>query len=134
MINSTPLPKGKILTIEDMDKIADKIILQVGITLDDEISGLLAELEALIVNSIYHLNLKRPKQSQMKNGMHNKDTLKVLKTLEKHTKLGQLKENYMILLIMQIYAYIGEEIKEKDINHIIKCTTIDPSSMEFKLY
>lgn len=131
MINTTPLPKGKTLSIKDIDKIADKIILQVGITLDSEISGLLAELETLIVDSIYHLSLKRPKKSQMRNGMDNKDTLKVLKTLERHTLFGQQKADYMILLIMQVYAYVGEEIKEEDIEHIIKCTTVDPSSMKY---
>jgi len=62
--------------------------LQVAITLDHEISGLLAELETLIVDSIYKLDLKRPRKSMTRNGMLNVDMVKILRELGSNTLLG----------------------------------------------
>lgn len=56
-----PVPKEMALSVEDVNAIANSTILPIGITLDYEISELIAELETLIVDSVYNLDLKRPK-------------------------------------------------------------------------
>ena len=87
-ITRIPLPADKKLSEEDIDKLSTTLLLQVAITLDHEISGFIAELESLIVDSIYRLDLKRPKKSMTRNGMLNVDMIKVLKELDRNTLLG----------------------------------------------
>lgn len=73
-ITRIPLPENKRLTDKDIDKLSATLLLQVAITLDHEISGLMEELESLIVDSVYKLDLKRPRKSMTRNGMLNVDT------------------------------------------------------------
>ena len=87
-ITRIPLPADKKLSEEDIDKLSTTLLLQVAITLDHEISGFIAELESLIGDSIYRLDLKRPKKSMTRNGMLNVDMIKVLKELDRNTLLG----------------------------------------------
>ena len=114
-----PLPADKKLSEEDIDKLSTILLLQVAITLDHEISGLLAELETLIVNSIYKLDLKRPRKSMTLNGMLNVDMVKVLKELDGNTLLGINREKYFALMTTQVYAYKGVDIEGEDLNDIM---------------
>ena len=114
-----PLPADKKLSEEDIDKLSTILLLQVAITLDHEISGLLAELETLIVNSIYKLDLKRPRKSMTRNGMLNVDMVKVLKELDGNTLLGINREKYFALMTTQVYAYKGVDIEGEDLNDIM---------------
>lgn len=116
---SIPLPADKKLSEEDIDKLSTILLLQVAITLDHEISGLLAELETLIVNSIYKLDLKRPRKSMTRNGMLNVDMVKVLKELDGNTLLGINREKYFALMTTQVYAYKGVDIEGEDLNDIM---------------
>lgn len=118
-ITRIPLPENKRLTQEDIDKLSTTLLLQVAITLDHEISGLLAELEALIVDSIYKLNLKRPRKSMTRNGMLNVDTIKILKELDGNTLLGINREKYFALMMTQVYAYKGVDLEGEDLDDII---------------
>lgn len=118
-ISRIPLPDDKKLTEEDIDKLSTILLLQVAITLDHEISGLLAELETLIVDSIYKLDLKRPKKSMMRNGMLNVDMIKVLKELERNTLLGTNREKYFTLMMSQVYAYKDVDLEGEDLDYII---------------
>ena len=52
-IKTITLPEGVELSDDDVKKITNILLIQVGITLDAEINGLLAHLETLMVNSIY---------------------------------------------------------------------------------
>lgn len=112
------MPEDKKLTKDDIDKLSGVLLLQVGITLDDEINGLLAELETLIVDSVYKLDLKRPKKSVTRNGMLNSDILKTLKELEQRTLLGLDREKYFALMITQVYQYKGVD-PEDNLDEVI---------------
>jgi hypothetical protein len=118
-ITRIPLPKDKLLTPEELDELSEILLLQVGITLDHEVNGLLAELETLIVDSVYRLDLKRPKKSVTRNGMLNSDTFGVLKELEEHTLLGINREKYFALMMTQVYRYKDVNPKENDMDEIL---------------
>lgn len=113
-ITRIPLPEDVKLSKEDIDKLSNVILLQVGITLDAEINGLLAHLETLMVESIYKLDLRRPKKSMTRNGMLNTDMLKILKELDKRTLLGIDREKYFSLLLLQVCRYKGVELNDEE--------------------
>ena len=114
-----PLPKDKALTPEELDKLSGILLLQVGITLDHEVNGLLAELETLIVDSVYRLDLKRSKKSVTRNGMLNSDTLRVLKELDENTLLGINREKYFGLMMTQVFLYKDVNPGENDMDEIL---------------
>jgi hypothetical protein len=118
-ITRIPLPDDKKLIEEDIDKLSTTLLLQVAITLDHEISGLLAELETLIVDSVYKLDLKRPRKSIARNGMLNVDMVKILKELDFNTLLGINREKYFALMMTQVYAYKGVNIDGEDLDDIM---------------
>ena len=118
-ITRIPMPKGKELSREDIDKLSGILLLQIGITLDHEINGLLAELESLIDDSIYNLDLKRPKKSITRNGMLNSDTIRIVKELDTHTLLGTNREKYFALMMTLTYRYKGIDPEEDDFDEII---------------
>ena len=118
-ITRVPLPENKRLTDEDIDKLSTTLLLQVAITLNHEISGLLAELETLIVDSIYKLDLKRPRKSMTRNGMLNVDMVKILRELDSSTLLGVNREKYFALMMTQVYAYKGVDIEGEDFDDIM---------------
>ena len=95
------------------------LLLQVAITLDHEISGLLAELESLIVDSVYKLDLKRPRKSMTRNGMLNVDMVKILRELDSNTLLGVNREKYFALMMTQVYAYKGVDLEGEDLDDIM---------------
>ncbi len=106
-------------SIQTKYSLSAALLLQVGITLDHEINGLLAELENLIVDSIYKLDLKRPKKSMTRNGMLNSDMLALLNALDTRTLLGINQEKYFALMITQVYAYKGIEPDEDDFDELL---------------
>ena len=59
------------MTDDETEKLSDKIILMQGISLDSEFKGMIAHLEVLMVDSIYHLKIDRVKRSLMRNGFMN---------------------------------------------------------------
>jgi hypothetical protein len=118
-ITRIPLPDDKKLIEEDIDKLSTTLLLQVAITLDHEISGLLAELETLFVDSVYKLDLKRPRKSIARNGMLNVDMVKILKELDFNTLLGINREKYFALMMTQVYAYKGVNIDGEDLDDIM---------------
>ncbi len=116
------LPADNKLIQEELNKLSEIILLQVGITLDHEINGLLAHLETLIVDSVYKLDLNRPKKSITRNGMYNTDTLRVMRKLDEHTLLGSNKEKYFALMILQVYRYKNISLQENDLDELVKET------------
>ena len=118
-ITRVPLPEDKKLTKEELDKLSGVLLLQVGITLDNEINGLLAELETLIVDSVYKLDLKRPKKSMTRNGMLNRDMLSILHELSNHSLIGIDNVKYWSLMMTQVYAYKGVDLEGEDLDQII---------------
>jgi len=110
-IGRVPVPKEMALDVKDVDNIASDIILVAGITLDAEISDMISELETLIVDSVYHLDLKRPKNTPVRNTFLNKDMKKIRKRLEK-TLVYKLQEKYAVLILNTVYEYLGERLTE----------------------
>ena len=102
-----PVPKEMALSVEDVNAIANSTILPIGITLDYEISELIAELETLIVDSVYNLDLERPKNTPVRNTFLNKDVKNIQKKLKK-TLLYTEQEKYASLISTAVYEYLGE--------------------------
>lgn len=100
MLNHMPLPPNKSLTDEEFNIIAARLLLIQGIVLDDEFSGLIAHLEVLMTDAIYHLQLTRPKKSLLRNGLLNTDTLRVVDILTRETILGQQRKKFIALIIV----------------------------------
>lgn len=88
MVKKIPLPKGQELTDEQFANISDKLLFLLGAVCDAEINALVSKLEELIVNSVYKLDLRRPKNSILRNMMVNSDTKKIIKRMENRTILG----------------------------------------------
>ncbi|MFA7166274.1 MAG: hypothetical protein WC124_10625 [Desulfoplanes sp.] len=114
-VNHVPLPEGQKLSRDEMDQLGDKILLVAGASLDNEVNGLIAELEVLMVDSVYHLDLKRPRKSFMRNGMLNRDTLKTLRTLSRRTLLGTDRAKYVTMIMLMVYQKCGKEPSSGDI-------------------
>lgn len=55
-------------------------------------TGLPAELETLMMDSIYHLDLGRSRFSLKRNGFWNRDSRKLLKIPSNMILLGQIRE------------------------------------------
>lgn len=114
-----PLPEGVELSEEDINKLSNTLLLQVGITLDAEVNGLLAHLETLMVSSIYKLDLKRPKKSMSRNGLLNIDMIRILQELDSNTLLGRDREKYFSLLLIQVCRYKGVELDDENMDDIM---------------
>lgn len=111
-----PLPDGVYLTDDETEKLYDKIILMQGISLDSEFKGLIAHLEVLMVDSIYHLKIDRVKRSLMRNGFLNRDTKKLIKILDEETLLGAQREQFIALIAAAVYSIKGLDPGELDVD------------------
>lgn len=114
-----PVPKEMALSVEDVNAIANSTILPIGITLDYEISELIAELETLIVDSVYNLDLKRPKHTPVRNTFLNNDVKNIQKKLKK-TLLYTEQEKYASLITTTVYEYLGEELTEEKFDTMMR--------------
>ena len=113
-----PLPDGVHLTGDETEKLSDQIILIQGISLDSEFKGLIAHLEVLMVDSIYHLKIDRVKRSLMRNGFMNRDTKKLIKVLDEETLLGAQREKLIALVAAAVYSIKGLDPGELDADHL----------------
>lgn len=116
VIQRIPLPDGIHLAGDETEKLSDKIILIQGISLDSEFKGLIAHLEVLMVDSIYHLKLDRVKRSLMRNGFMNRDTKKIIKILDGKTLLGAQREPLIALIATAVYSIKGIDPEEIDLD------------------
>ncbi len=114
-----PVPKEMALSVEDVNAIANSTILPIGITLDYEISELIAELETLIVDSVYNLDLERPKNTPVRNTFLNNDVKNIQKKLKK-TLLYTEQEKYASLISTAVYEYLGEELTEEKFDTMMR--------------
>lgn len=114
-----PVPKEMALSVEDVNAIANSTILPIGITLDYEISELIVELETLIVDSVYNLDLERPKNTPVRNTFLNKDVKNIQKKLKK-TLLYTEQEKYASLISTAVYEYLGEELTEEKFDTMMR--------------
>ena len=113
------LPGETPLQGEAYQQAAEKILFIQGIVLDAEFKGLVAELETLMVDSIYHLDLRRSRFSLMRNGFWNRDSRKLLKILSNKTLLGQIREVLMIISADLVAASQGRTLKSDEVDAVV---------------
>ncbi len=111
MIKRIPLPRGKELTNKEFDKIHHHILFLLGYCCDDEINLFMSQLDEKIVDSVYKLELSRPKRSIMRNNLSNTDMNKMMNKLMKKSILGIYQEQIFDLIMDLVY-----EIKEIDVD------------------
>lgn len=114
-----PLPDGIYLSDDEWRALSDKVILLQGISLDNEVKGLIARLEVLMVESIYRLNFKRSKSSFMRNGFLNRETKKIIRILSRETLLGTQREHTVTLIILLVYQIKGLDPEQLDIGTLL---------------
>ena len=109
MIKRIPLPKGKELTDEEFERIHKTLLLMLGHCCDAEINELMSELDEKIVDSVYKLELNRPKNSMMRDNMYNVDMKRCMKRIQKKTIPGRYTEEIFEIIMGLVYC-------EKDID------------------
>lgn len=107
MIKRIPLPEGQELTNEEFNSIDKKVLILLGASFDGEINQLMSELDEKIIDSVYKLNLDRPKRSIMRDGMYNVDMNKLTKKLMKKTQIGLHQESIFGLIMDLVYQEKG---------------------------
>lgn len=114
MFNRVPLPTGIVLKPEEMEELSSQLLLILGAALDDEFNQLLIDLEVLMVNSIYKLDLSRPKKSFLAQRRENKEAKKAEHFLLKTSLMGQYLPKIVVLSISLLEAKKGVEITEQE--------------------
>ena len=118
MVQRIPLPDGIHLTDDETEKLTDTIFFIQGISLDNEIKGLIAHLEVLMVDSIYHLKLDRVKRSLMRNGFMNRDTKKIITVLIEKTLLGTQSKQLIALIAATVYSIKGVDPDQMNLDRL----------------
>lgn len=108
MIKRIPLPKGKELTDEEFNKVDQCLLLLLGHCCDDEINELMSELDEKVVDSVYKLELTRPKKSLMRDNLLNVDMNRCMKRIQTQTIPGKYT--------VEIYKFIMDIVYQ--IKHI----------------
>lgn len=111
--NRLPLPENVVLVPEEMDELSNQLLFILGAALDEEFNKLLIDLEVLMVNSIYKLDLSRPKKSFLWQWRENKESKKVERFLLKTSLIGQYLPKIVVLAISLLEAKKGLEISEQ---------------------
>lgn len=107
MVKRIPLPQGEELTDEEFDTVCNKILLLLGISCDGEINEFMSELDELIVDSVYKLELKRPRKSMMRRNLYNVDMQKCQKRVMNKTIVGVGQKNIFCLIQDIVYETRG---------------------------
>ncbi len=124
LVNRIPLPDGKELTEQESKKLCDKVLFLLGASCDAEINKFMSKLDELIVNSVYKLDLKRPKKSMMRDNMYNVDMSKCFRRFEK-TILGEYENNIFTLIMDLVYSAKGinpDKMSKKEYEEFLKTT------------
>lgn len=103
MIKRIPLPKGKKLSDEEFDKVDHRLLLLLGHCCDAEINDLMSELDEKIVDSIYKLELSRPKKSLMRDNLLNVDMDRCMKRIQTKTIPGKYTHEIFKLIMDTVY-------------------------------
>lgn len=107
MIKRIPLPRGKELTDEEFAAVHGALLLMLGHCCDSEINALMSELDEKIVDSVFKLELSRPKKSMMRDNMYNVDMKRCMKRFEKRTIPGTNRESIYALIMAAVYQKKG---------------------------
>lgn len=134
IIKRIPLPKGKELSDEEFKKVQKRLLMILGHSCDDEINRFMSELDEKIVDSIYKLELSRPKKSIMRNNMYNVNMKRCMKKLERNTIPYLYKEEIFKLIMDFVYAEKGidtDKMNDKEFEKFLK-SSIDREYEQFK--
>lgn len=107
LIKRIPLPMGEELTDEEFEKIHHELLMLLGHCCDDEINKLMSELDEKIVDSVYKLELSRPKKSIMRDNMFNVDMKRCMKRIQKKTIPGLYTVEIFELIMDLVYREKG---------------------------
>lgn len=107
MIKKIPLPEGQELTDEEFEKVNNILLLLLGASCDAEINSFMSELDEKIVDSVYKLELKRPRKSMMRDNMYNVDMKRLAKRFERKTIPGKHMEDIFTLIMNVVYETKG---------------------------
>ncbi len=134
MVKRIPLPKGQELSDEEFQEVCNRVLLILGASCDGEINEFMSELGEKIVDSVYKLELSRPKKSMMRRNMYNVDIKKCIKRFHNKTILGRAQENVFYLIIDTVYAQKGideSQMSDEEFDEFYK--SADPKGYaEFK--
>jgi len=112
MVKRIPLPKGQELSDKEFQEVCDRILLLLGISCDGEINGFMSELDEKIVDSVYKLELSRPKRSMMRHNMYNVDMKKCMRRIKNQTIIGIAQEKIFHLVMDTVYAKKGIDMSQ----------------------
>jgi hypothetical protein len=112
--NHIPLPAGIVLKPKEMDDVSAKLLLILGVALDEEFNTLLMDLEVLMVNSIYKLDLNRPKNSFFSKVKENKEMKEAEKFLVKESLMGKYLPSLTVMTVDMVAEIKGLDLSEKD--------------------
>ena len=111
--NRIPLPVGIVLSSKEMKNLSEKLLLILGVALDEEFNELLMELEVLMVNSIYKLDLSRPKNSFLHKYKENREFKKAEEFLVKKSLMGKYLPSIAVLAMDLVASIKGVELSEE---------------------
>ncbi|MBE0471497.1 MAG: hypothetical protein IBX55_18550 [Methyloprofundus sp.] len=112
--NRIPLPDGVELSEEDFTKLGDKLLLFLGAVIDEEFNYLVMDLEVMMVDSSYKLDLSRSKYGLFSKRYASKEVKRVEKYLYEESLLGEYFRIMPILIFQLLQAYKEIEITEED--------------------
>jgi len=119
VFNRIPLPAGVVLERQEMDDLGDRLLLILGIALDEEFNTLLMDLEMLMVRSIYKLDLTRPKRSFFEQRSKNKEARKIECFLINKSLMGKSLPKTVILAMDMAAASKNVELAEEDVQQYL---------------
>lgn len=112
--NRVPLPKNITLDEKDFTKLSDRLLWMLGAVLDEELNRLVMDLEVLLVDSIYKLDLTRPKTGIFAKRHAGKEIKRVEKFLYEKSLLGDYIRQVPILVILLLQSHKDIEISEQE--------------------
>lgn len=112
--NRVPLPKKIKLNESDFNFLSNKLLLILGAVLDEEFNYMIIELETLLVDSIYKLDLTRPKSGLFAKRRASKVLKRTEKLLYQEMLLGSYIRQMPIIIMLLVRDYKGIEITEED--------------------
>lgn len=115
VFNRIPLPAGIVLERQEMDELSDRLLLILGIALDEEFNTLLMDLEVLMVRSIYKLDLTRPNRSFFERRSKNREARKVEHLLMKKSLMGKSLPKIVVLAMDMAASRKNLEFAEADV-------------------
>ena len=126
VFNRIPLPAGVVLERQEMDELSDRLLLILGIALDEEFSTLLMDLEVLMVRSIYKLDLTRPNRSFFEQRSKNREAKKIEHCLMKKSLMGKSLPKIVILAMDMAASSKNMEFAEADIEkYLARFSSVD---------